>query len=57
MNATLSIRAVWLLAVASAQWCSSASAQGVNEAYEKATKAAAATAAPCVVRIETAGGR
>ncbi|HET6572376.1 MAG TPA: PDZ domain-containing protein, partial [Fimbriiglobus sp.] len=31
--------------------------QGVNEAYEKAAKEAASSAAPFVVRIETAGGR
>ena len=57
MNAIPRNRAVWLLALTSAIWCSSAPAQGVNEAYEKAAKDAAAASAPFVVRIETAGGR
>ncbi len=48
----------WLLTLAAATLGSApVRGQGVNEAYEKAAKAAAATVAPSVVRIETAGGR
>jgi S1-C subfamily serine protease/predicted esterase len=48
----------WLLTLAAAAFVSAtASGQGVNEAYEKAAKQAAAKVAPSVVKIETSGGR
>jgi serine protease Do len=45
------------LVTLAALWPSVARGQGVNEAYERAVKEAAAKAAPFVVKIETAGGR
>ena len=50
-------RTGWLLAVPAALLAGPAFAQDVNEAQEKAMKAAASKAAPWVVKIETSGGR